>query len=143
MNNILFKHELTGAWNEPVNSITIIDNTKDNVLIYKKKYTISSDYIDQIKELLNNPILKSEGELLFAPVLDGTNHNILLSNKIKISCHNLWYWDDKTLSEHSKKEKEKYEYTKALIDLINSIQEILNKNNIDFYILDCDCDELI
>ena len=141
MSNILFKHELTGAWNEPLNSITILDDKKDNVIIDKKKYTISSEYIKKIKELLNNPILYLESDLLYAPVMDGTCHKILLSNKKKIAANNLWYWDEETFNKCDKSDKKEYDYTKTLIDLINNIQEIIDENNIDFYILDCEEDE--
>lgn len=139
MNKTIFKHELLSAWEEPFTSIKILDCDKDNVVIGKDKYTISTDYIEKIKKLLSNSKLYEEHEILFSPVLDGTSHGILFSsdkNK-KIECSNLWYWLEEGAFDNCSEDatKEDIEYTKLVVDTINKIQNILYENNIDFCIL--------
>lgn len=140
MNKVLFKHELKDAWMEPISSISIIDDIKYNVIINDHKLIISSNAIEDLKKLLNNDKLYSNGHVLFPPILDGTYHEILLSNdkSKRIKCLNLWYWNKKEISNNCRKDDkpEDIEYTQLVIDLIRNIQKILNKNNIKFYILD-------
>ena len=126
MDKILFKHTLSDSWMSPINIITIIDKDKDNVVINDNIYTIPVKDIDNIKLLLSNKDLYLDKEILRAPILDGTIHNIKLLDKKEINCTNLWYW----------KEDINDTYTKNIINLINSIQKILYKNNINFNILD-------
>ncbi len=140
MSKTIFKHELFDAWHFPLTSIKIIDALKDNVVIDGEKYTISSDEIETIKRAIDNPNLYQKHKILFPPVLDGTEHKIVLSNEKekKIECSNLWFWDEESAFENCEKDykKEDIEYTKLVIETIDKIQNILYVNNIDFYILD-------
>ena len=135
MKKVLFKHELKDAYEMPISSITIIDNTTNNVIINEKTYSIPIESINYIKEILNDEDLYSNKDVLFPPILDGTSHNIILSSnkKKEIECFNLWYWDEEGAFDDYNKEDIKY--TKLIINLINNIQNILNKNKIKFYII--------
>ncbi len=111
----------------------------NNVVINDEKYTIPIDDIKKIKELLNEPELYKKHKILHSPVLDGTIHNISFigDKKIKIECNNLWYWvEEDSFNECKEDNKEDIKYTKLVVDTINTIQDILYENNIDFYILD-------
>ena len=83
-NNILFKHEMCDAWGMPLHTITILDTDKDNVITDDDKYSLSKEDINKIKKLLDNKDLYVDEEILYAPVLDGTQHKIMLSNKKEI-----------------------------------------------------------
>ncbi|MBR7042190.1 MAG: hypothetical protein IKI04_01685 [Bacilli bacterium] len=139
MNKVIFKHELKDAYQIPLSSIYITDSDKDNVIIDNEKYSIDKESINTIKESLNDDKLYTDNEVLFPPVLDGTLHKILLSgNKTKeIECFNLWYWTNEEInSVKEDMNKEDLEYTKSILKLIDIIQNILDDNNIDYYILD-------
>ena len=142
MNKILFKHELSDSWQIPLTSIKIFDCDNNNVVIDNDKYTISNNYIEKIKKVLNNPNLYKQHDILLSPVLDGTIHDIIFSSKKdkKIECSNLWFWNEEGAFDNYKEDekKENIEYTKLVVDTINTIQNILYENNINFYILDID-----
>lgn len=136
MSKIIFKHELKDAYGMPLGSITIKDDTKDNLIIEDEKITLSNESIEKIKELLNNKDLELNAEVVFPPVLDGTIHELFFNGK-KIECCNLWYFkDDSDYQENEVFTKDDIKYTKAIVNLINEIQNILNNNNIDFDILE-------
>lgn len=88
--------------------------------------------VDTIKELLKNDKLYTDNEVLFPPMFDGSAHKILLSgNRTKeIECFNLWYWINykRLNSVRNTSNKEDYE-------IIDAIQNILNDNDINYYIL--------
>lgn len=136
MSKIIFKHELKDAWGIPESSITIKDDTKDNLIIDDEKFTLSNDSIEKIKELLNNKDLELKAETVVPQVLDGTMH-VLYFNGKKIECCNLWYFEnDSDYEENEDFTENDIKYTKAIVNLINKIQKILDDNNIDFDILE-------
>ncbi len=138
MDKLLFKHELFDEFGLPISSISILDNGEDNVIIDDKKYTLSSDCINRIKELLSDDILYRDDEVLFPPVLDGTKHKIYLLNDKTIEGNNLWYWIYDDAFDNIKKDvsKKHIEYTMAIVYLIMEIQNMLDENSIDYYIID-------
>ena len=117
MEKVLFKHELKDAWGLPISSITILDMDKDNVMIDEDQYTLPMESINAIKELLKNPDLQLNNEILNAPVLDGTSHKIQLNDK-EIDCFNLWYWNEEGAFDDYKHEKKvDIEYKKIIVTI--------------------------
>lgn len=142
--NIVFKHNLKDAWNVPIDEFFLINSSKDNVIIVQHKkvkyYNVAKKDIEKIIELLNkNNALFKEGDVAFPPVLDGTSHEIYISNgneDKEISCFNLWYWLEEDVDgEYSKATELEKKYTKNMIELIREIQLILDSNNIKYKIL--------
>jgi len=133
MNKVLFKHEMLSAWQEPISSITIFDAKENNVIINGQKHLMREKFIEELKELLSNPELYTEGEIAVAPVLDGTCHMITFAGEKKktIECYNLWYWDMEGFDDCDQDST----YTKLILDLINKIQEFLWFDGIEFDML--------
>ena len=81
---IIFKHDLKDAWQQPLDEFYVIDSDKDNIVIInhgqKITHSISKNDLEQIKELLNNSDLYKKFDIVFPPVLDGTSHEIYISN---------------------------------------------------------------
>ena len=80
------------------------------------------------------------GDILFPPVLDGSEHEMYFDNNdgVEITGFNVWYWlDEKEIdNEHNDMEtEEERNNTKAIIKYIKEVQKILDKNNIKYQIL--------
>ena len=144
---IILKHNLKDAWEQPIDEFYIIDSDKDNILIIKhgKKYSYSipKEDLESIKKLLSNDTLFKKRDIVIPPVLDGTSHEIYLSNghdDIEIECLNLWYWLEKEVNNNNNliATAADVHYTKELIKLFKTIQEIITTNNITYNILTID-----
>ena len=148
--NIIFKHELKDAWEQPEEEFYIINSDKNNILITKHgrkyNYTIAKEDIDKIiNDLSKDNILFKNCDVAFPSVLDGSSHKLYICDgekNIAIDCSNLWYWFEEEISDdfndaiHNKEEtKEVIEYTRHLVEFIRKIQHILEKNSINYYIL--------
>ena len=143
-NKIIFKHGLKDAWEQPKDEFYILDSDKDNIVIIKNgkkyKYSISKKDLDSIKKLLSNSILYKNCDVVFPPVLDGTSHEIFISNgdnDREFECSNLWYWLEEEVNNdnNSIATDEDVEYTKELVKIFKEIQKIIESNNIVYNIL--------
>ncbi len=148
--NIILKHDLNNAWQQSEAEFYIIDSDKDNIVIIKygkkESYSISTNDINLIKEYLtNNNALFKKYDVAFPPVLDGTSHEIYISNDnndIEIECSNLWYWmEEDVYSKYVNATEEERMYTKKLVELFKKIQKIITSNNIVYNILEIEEDE--
>lgn len=146
---ILFKHELSDAWQEPINKILVLDKKENNIIIthgyfdYYKEYTIPIEDINKFKELLMNETIYKRTEVLFPPILDGSSHQLYFSNmndSVEIECYNIWYWNgnDKLdkIKVDEKVSQNEIDYTKTIIKIINELQKLLDKNKIKFTIIE-------
>lgn len=146
---ILFKHELCDAWLRPINKILVLDKKENNVIIthgyfdYYKEYTITIDDINKFKELLMNETIYKRTEVLSSPILDGSSHQLYISNlndSIEINCYNIWYWNGKNILDKinadEKISQNEIDYTKMIIKIINQLQSILDKNKIKFTVIE-------
>lgn len=147
---IIFKHDLKDAWQQPLDEFYIIDSDIDNIVIInngeKITHSISKNDLEQIKELLNNNNLFKKFDVVFPPVLDGTSHEIYISNgnnDTEIECSNLWYWLEEEVNNdnNSIATDEDVKYTKELVNFFKEVQKIIISNNIEYSILDIDDEE--
>ena len=137
--NIIFDYYLGDELGIPKNRIIIFDKGKDNLITIDydnsiEKHTISSEDLNSIKESINkNNYIFTDGKVALAPILDGTTHtiNVMSDNKFNsIETFNLWYWYfEKDVMKTDASEEEK-KYTKSIIDLIDDIEEVLEKYNV-------------
>lgn len=156
-NKILFIHKSTNTRDFSVRTILISDCNKENNVIVDEdiliadmniinnvaNYTIPINDIKKIKMILSDSTIYAHTEILDAPILDGSQHDLYFSDldkHIETECYNLWFWlDEKEFDDDlilMGKTKEKIEYTRLVIDVISKLQNILNQNNINFHIID-------
>lgn len=145
--NIVFKHELKSAFDEPMEEFYLINAKENNVIIFNEEkqknyiYTLPYKDIQKIIETIdNNNTIFKKCDIAFSPILDGTQHELYICGSkkdIELSCYNLWYWlDDNAFnSEYIDAKLDEINYTKQIIKCINLIQEHLNNNKIKYKIL--------
>ena len=128
----IYKQELCDAWGKSFSKIVINDEEVDNVIVNDNKYSINYDDINEIKELFKNEDLSLNGDIVSPPVLDGDLYRIEYGNK-DISCYNLWYWkDEEPFVKNDMVTENDVKLTKAVINMVNRIQDILKRNNIRY-----------
>lgn len=143
----IFIHSMNKANWDFNSEIIILDQPKDNLYIFKESkdnyevYTLNNKDLNNLKDKLNNKALYDEERIMISPaVLDGTSHKIDLINQdnaTQIDASNLIYFSDDTLEGKEKYfDKDDIEYTKLIIDILTTVQELLNKNNISFDMFD-------
>ena len=137
--SIILEYFLGDALGMPKKWVIIFDKEKDNVITVDEdnsinKYTVSSEDLKLIKECINkNDYIFTDEKVASTPILDGTTHkiNVISDNRFKsIETYNLWYWYfEKDVMKTDVNEEEK-KYTKSVIDLIDDIEEVLEKYNV-------------
>lgn len=143
----IFIHSMNKANWDFNSEIIILDQPKDNLYIFKESkdnyevYTLNDEDLNNLKDKLNNKALYDEERIMISPaLLDGTSHKIDLINQdnaTQIDASNLRYFSDDTLKGKEEYfDKEDIEYTKLIIDILTTVQELLNKNNISFDMFD-------
>ncbi len=143
----IFIHSMNKANWDFNSEIIILDKPKDNLYIFKESkdnyevYTLNNKDLNNLKDKLNNQALYDEERIMISPaILDGTSHKIDLinqDNSKQIYASNLRYFSDDTLKGKEEYfDKEDIEYTKLIIDILTTVQELLNKNNISFDMFD-------
>lgn len=145
--HVIFVHSMNKANWDFNSEIIILDQPKDNLYIFKESkdnyevYTLNDEDLNNLKDKLNNKALYDEERIMISPaLLDGTSHKIDLINQdnaTQIDASNLRYFSDDTLKGKEEYfDKEDIEYTKLIIDILTTVQELLNKNNISFDMFD-------
>ena len=143
--NAIFMHKISHSRMFNVYSeIEILDQEENNLLLKQNEknadyYTLPKESVEEIKHELENDKLYEDIYTIDPPVLDGYSHKIFISsnNKSKeIECSNLGAWNLKDDYNYINDDfKSNLEYTKEIVKLIYKIQDILNKNNIKYNIL--------
>ncbi len=152
---VILQYRLGDAWGMPDYSLLVFDRDKENILSINNKNemkfdTITQEELDDIKEyLMKNEILYDEDMLeVPTPLFDGTTDNFIISLNdkfIEIECDNLWYWLENDVMESHRLLKDEIknnvdneidevgnvEYTKAIVDLLILLKNILGKHNLE------------
>lgn len=150
--SIIFAHTLSNAWFNRMRTIFILDTEKDNIFTFdfikniRKSYTISDEYINLIKDAItkSSDIIFKDIAIPDPPLFDGFFDDFYISNFKEyrfvdgVHCHNLSYFreDINKMYFPEKKIEEQKIYAIKLVKVIDIMQDVLNKNNIDFKILD-------
>ena len=151
---VILQYRLGDAWGMPDYCLLVLDSDKDNIVTINNKNemkyeTITQTELNNIKDyLMKNEILYDEDMLeVPTPLLDGTTDNFMISFNdkfIEIECDNLWYWLENDVMESHRLLKDEIknadneideignvEYTKAIVDLLLLLKNILGKHNIE------------